>query len=302
LSFSRREYMSLRRCSLAALLSVAACAGDDLGHIQQAQAPTGPLDTPTVEVVGATQTTLTVRVCAGDAPGAQAGFSLQWMTAEQHALTGWDDETQCEGSFSGNAHLSRYDLGPNECVDLEIGALIEDPGASFTCNALECGTEYVFRAFAKNYVGPEGHFTRSDFTEDVSGSTLACEGACTFTQGYWKNHEDAWPVSSLSLGNVEYDAAALLAILRTPVAGNGLISLAHQLIAAKLNVAAGAPGDDAPVADADALIGDLVVPPSGDGHLAPADTSALVDALAAYNEGETGPGHCEDDEEESDSE
>src|SRR5688572_26907655 len=62
---------------------------------------------------------------------------------------------------------------------------------------------------------------------------------CVFTQGYWKNHAEAWPVSTLVLGTVSYSQAQLLEILRTPVRGNGLISLAHQLIAAKLNVANG---------------------------------------------------------------
>ncbi|HTM22586.1 MAG TPA: myxococcus cysteine-rich repeat containing protein, partial [Kofleriaceae bacterium] len=109
---------------------------------------------------------------------------------------------------------------------------------------------------------------------------------CAFTQGYWKNHPDAWPVSSLSLGGHVYTEAELLAIFDEAPAGNGLISLAHQLIAAKLNVAAGAPDDDIAdtIAEADALIGDLVVPPIGDGFLDPADTSALNDALTAFNE------------------
>jgi len=45
------------------------------------------------------------------------------------------------------------------------------------------------------------------------------------------------------------------------------------------------------IADADALIGSLVVPPVG-GSLPSSTTSALTEALAEYNEGVTGPGHC----------
>ena len=79
----------------------------------------------------------------------------------------------------------------------------------------------------------------------------------------------------------------LLDILHQPVRGNGLVSLAHQLIAAKLNIAAGADPSciEETIAEADALIGDLVVPPVGDGYLAPADVSALVETLTDYNEG-----------------
>jgi len=120
-------------------------------------------------------------------------------------------------------------------------------------------------------------------------------GDCTFTQGFWKNHEEAWPVSSLELGSVSYTQQELLAIFGEPVRGNGLISLAHQLIAAKLNVAFGA--NDWGIADeiaaADAMIGALVVPPVGSGYLAPRDTGSLNDALDGFNNtrGDTcGPG------------
>jgi hypothetical protein len=102
-------------------------------------------------------------------------------------------------------------------------------------------------------------------------------------------------VTSLTLGTVTYDQAQLLSIFNTPAAGNGLIALAHQLIAAKLNVANGA--DDSAVAgaivSADALIGGLVVPPVGSGSLPNSATGALITTLANYNEGAVGPGHCQ---------
>ncbi len=128
------------------------------------------------------------------------------------------------------------------------------------------------------------------------------EEGCTFTQGFWKNHPEAWPVTSLALGSVTYTAAQLGEIFDEPVAGNGLISLAHQLTAAKLNIANGASVTDVQddIDAADALIGGLVVPPVGSGHLDPSTTSALVDALTDFNEGTTGPGHCEDEDEEED--
>src|SRR5439155_6041416 len=78
--------------------------------------------------------------------------------------------------------------------------------------------------------------------------------------GFWKNHPAAWPVSTLTLGSQTYTQAELLTILSTPV-GSGTkadasLILAHQLIAAKLNIANGS--DPTPVAstiaDADALL------------------------------------------------
>lgn len=132
-------------------------------------------------------------------------------------------------------------------------------------------------------------------------------GGCTYTQGYWKNHgpvgcasgnnENEWPVDNLDLGNVNYSDAQLCSILKKPVKGNGLISLAHQLIAAELNKANGA-SVPAIVADAlddaHALIGDLVVPPVGAGHITPAVTAGVAGILAAYNEGQiVGVPHCD---------
>ena len=122
---------------------------------------------------------------------------------------------------------------------------------------------------------------------------------CTRTQGFYKNKPEEWAVTSLTLGNVSYTQTQLLAILRTPVRGNGLISLAHQLIAAKLNAAAGTtvPASVATaIAAADALIGGLVVPPVGNGSLPTSSTSSLTSTLDAYNNGLTpgGPPHCDD--------
>ena len=131
---------------------------------------------------------------------------------------------------------------------------------------------------------------------DSSSSKLSDQtqsGDCTFTQGYWKNHPDAWPVASLKLGTRTYSKADLIAILKTPVKGNGLIQLSHQLIAAKLNIAAGASDSSihTAISDADALIGNLVV---GTDSLPTSQTSALNDKLDAFNSGAIGPGHCGD--------
>ena len=81
----------------------------------------------------------------------------------------------------------------------------------------------------------------------------------------------------------------MLQIFATPAAGNGLISMAHQLIATKLNIASGADPTpiSAEVASTDALIGALVVPSIGAGFLAPAICSPHTQALDDFNTGKT---------------
>jgi hypothetical protein len=275
------------------------------------------MDTPVLTCGAAAPVSLDVLVCAGTTTGAPAGFSLQWITAEQLAagpdglLGTADDNTWlasdspdlCKASFSGNANGSSYKLGKGQCSSIDIGdVLFDNPGASSNCSStpLQCGTTYAFRSFAH----ANSSLFRSDFTDVLFCSTSACvSDSCTLTQGYWKTHgpiptgnnSNEWPANELTLGSVLYTDLQLQSIFDTPAGGNALVALAHQLIAAKLNVANGA--DDSAIAgaiaSADALIGGLVVPPVGAGSLPNSATSALTGTLGSFNEGLIGPGHCE---------
>jgi hypothetical protein len=90
---------------------------------------------------------------------------------------------------------------------------------------------------------------------------------CPLTQGFWKNNTSAWALTSLTLGTTTYTAAQAEAILQTPV-GSGLsadasLILADQLIAALLNIAAGAVEPSlvaSTIADADAALGAGPIP------------------------------------------
>lgn len=132
------------------------------------------------------------------------------------------------------------------------------------------------------------------------GTPAVCNpNICVVTQGFWKNHPQDWPVTTLNLGTVTYNQTQLLAILGEPVRGNGLVSLSKQLIAAKLNQANGACVPTAvatAITQADALIGSAIVPPVGTGFLAPSATSALNTILDNYNNGLApgGPSHCQE--------
>jgi len=176
---------------------------------------------------------------------------------------------------------------------------VNNSGDNIVISVPSLPTANLFLKFEKNTAASGNLSTDNDYVvKSLTTSFTPPGGGCTFTWGYWKNHAgtkhqpNAWPVSSLTLGTVTYTKTQLLDILNTSVTGNGLVSLAHQLIAAKLNVAAGASPPSPDIALADALIGGLVIPPVGSGSLDPSVTSALTDALDGWNTGLTGPGHC----------
>jgi hypothetical protein len=123
-------------------------------------------------------------------------------------------------------------------------------------------------------------------TPTATATPTVTPHSCVFSQGYWKNHAE-WPVTQLQLGNNTYNRQQLQMILETEVRTNGLVSVAHQEIAAKLNIASGADSSciQQTLADLDALIGDLVIPPVGSGFLLPRQTASYVSILTQYNEG-----------------
>jgi hypothetical protein len=286
--------------TLAALIAMSTIA-----LAKPAPTPKATLSTPTVICFSSTPSSMTVQVQAG-ATGAPAGFSLQWMkTADLQALGGvWPEEGFCKASFSGVPWCSNYNLAPNATITIEVGDVLFDAcgASSQNCSQvpLDCATQYSFRAFAH----ANSTYNRSAFSATTICSTEVCvsDGGCTYTQGFWATHgpipvgnsQNLWPVTTLTLGSVSYADLQLLSIFNTPAQGNGLLPLAHQLIAAKLNIANGADPTDVALAisDADALIGSLVVPPVGSAFLSPSATSTLVQALTAYNKGVIGPGHC----------
>jgi uncharacterized protein (TIGR03382 family) len=117
---------------------------------------------------------------------------------------------------------------------------------------------------------------------------------CTYTQGYWKNHNQyaapprdvAWPLAETTL----LCGQGWLDSLATAPRGDAWYILAHQWIAASLNVANGAtvpPEVVAALAQGDALLRACRIEKADR-----ATATALADVLGKYNEGVIGPGHC----------
>ena len=249
------------------------------------------LDAPSLKLNRAGFFRIDLDVTAGTT-GAPNGFTIQWMKKADYLAYGWPaneyDPSATVCDFTGDPTLNpdprsaSFALGSGGAIQVQVGDLFDETGLyGDYLDQLPPG-EYAFRVWA------EGNGTAGSGSVP-SGTFFASTAIPECTQGFWKTHPEAWPVgcTPMLLGTVAYTQTQLLSIYNTPASGNGLISLAHQLITAKLNICNGSDGTNinATIAAADALIGGLVVPPVGGGFLAPSSTSSLTNTLDDWNNG-----------------
>lgn len=255
-------------------------------------------DRPVVQAVSSGYGKVTLSVKAGPG-GAPQGFTVLWMEqldfqANGNAWHSTPHPAQGEAVFTGTPVFNSwgaadYRLAGGETVSLEIGDLLDETGVvTNRPGELAGGTQYVFTAFANG----ASHMRPSD----PAAFRLRETGlqTCAYTRQNWANNPQNWPVTGLLLGNRSYTAQQLLSILNHPRTQNGLVVLARQLIAAKLNVANGA--DPTPIQSeltaANILIGFLVVPPVGGDSLPPSAVRDLVQRLEDFNHGVLSPDPC----------
>lgn len=130
---------------------------------------------------------------------------------------------------------------------------------------------------------------------------------CTYTQGFWKTHSDRGPAPYSSgwqaLGPAEEDtpffnsgASWYTVFWTAPRGGNAFYILGHQYMAAKLNSLNGAattPEVDTALSNAASLFSGLAAGATTIADAQRADALAWASTLDAYNNGVTGPGHCD---------
>jgi hypothetical protein len=172
---------------------------------------------------------------------------------------------------------------------------------------LECGenTHLNTASFVTKDTGATGE---DDWTVNAN---VACQAGCTLTQGYWKTHshrgpapeDDAW----FNLDDVDGDGDSEGAdetfflsgqtyyqVLWTAPRGNPYYILAHQYIAAKLNLLNGAsstPEVDAAITFAESFFASKT-PSSSLTKAQRNQVLANASTLDQYNNGLIGPGHC----------
>lgn len=140
--------------------------------------------------------------------------------------------------------------------------------------------------------------------------SVPCDAGCTLTQGYWKTHSELGPApydntwaqlpngastTFFSSGKSWYQV-----FWTPPAGGNVYYQLAHQYMAAVLNRLNGASS----TAAVDAALASAVTffnayTPATAGALGKTSAArknalALAGTLASYNEGDIGPGHCDE--------
>ncbi len=261
------------------------------------------LDTPTISKVGGGFFRIDLDIQAGTT-GTPNGFAVQWMKKADYDAHGWPTDTYdplaayCEfygvPTLNTDQRSGTYLLGANGVIGVQMGDLFDETGIYGSYLDGVVPGDYAFRVWALG----DGYTPNSGSVPSET-QFFSTVGNAECTQGFWKTHgtgacavanpTGTWPAGCLPmmLGNVAYTEAQLCAIFNTPASGNGLISLAHQLITAKLNICNGSNPTNiaAAIAAADALIGNLVVPPVGGGFLAPSSTSSTTTSLDNWNNG-----------------
>jgi hypothetical protein len=84
-------------------------------------------------------------------------------------------------------------------------------------------------------------YTGGSASATINRPTELCYPPGTGTQGYWKNHPDAWPIDEIEIGGETYTKAAAIELMRMPVKGDKTLTMFPQLVSAILNVEIGNP-------------------------------------------------------------
>ncbi len=208
------------------------------------------------------------------------------------------------------------EMGPNEKVDFVLppptvvnGSVNVDDTNGMSWLFSGSGTQTytkTFRCDQDKGTHDNTATIRETGQSDDARVTVTCkpppEPGCTLTQGYWKTHSKYGPAPyDATWALIGEDTTFFLsgktwyqAINTSSAGGNAYYILAHQYIAAKLNLAGGAsstPAVNAALAGAEAFYA-AYTPTSTLSKAVRAQAIAYAETLADYNEGDIGPGHC----------
>jgi hypothetical protein len=232
----------------------------------------------------------------------EAGATVQSASFTVTGTSTGGAGTTSEGPFA-------FSLGDGECREIfssEISVTsqltIAEDGAStagqdvtvqvFTYNAgaTSTGSE-VSATSASVTIGPN----RGALVIFTNSAQVQLDG-CTLTLGYWKNHPEEWDdagdanAAAFTTSNTFFATGkSYLQVLNTPPKGDAYYILAHQYIAALLNAGAGA----STTSEVGTAMSGAAAFFAG-GTATREELISWAGQLADYNEGQVGPGHCDD--------
>jgi hypothetical protein len=177
---------------------------------------------PTISCASHDGTVLTLNVCAG-ATGTRTGIWVQYFPLDAGA------------ACSDTMHFPATDF-----LQVRPGPFLPDECKAVTLTNLIPGRAYAIRAqamFCQPFECP------STFTAVLCCSTGTETGPvslCVENLAFWQTHVGSWPVTHLMIGGTDYSSVQLQTALARSTTNNALATLGKQIIAAKLNQAAGA--------------------------------------------------------------
>jgi hypothetical protein len=195
------------------------------------------------------------------------------------------DQTICLGDLVDGEYQIQYTYDLRDFPDLECDEVVEVPNTA--------------------------SFVTDDNAETDSASSsvwvlLECAEGCTLTMGYWMTHsefgpapyDDGWAQLANGASTLFFDSGLTWYQLfwTPPAGGNAYIQLAHQYMAAKLNILNGAATtaavDDA-IAWAEAFFPGKTPSDALSGAVRN-QARSYANTLDQYNNGLIGPGHCDE--------
>jgi len=271
-----------------------------------------------------------VQLCvdASSPPGTYKFVNSGFLAGFENGGTG----TTVENASDGTPYT--VPVGPGGCVNVETRTVPDNTYPQFADtwsavtvqpSSIPAGAVYdstnciedLGVKHATPYPCGTGNFATTAFMNFDHGVQLVYffHGAppppqgCTFTQGYYKNH-DSYTASVLAnnknttyvdgagkliIGTYHLTAAQIDDILSTPV-GKGYnsggvvftsdqLAMIHQLITAELNVTQGS--------DPTVIASTIAAANAGYTTASKSQLSAWTTTLDNYNQGITGPGHCD---------
>ncbi len=163
--------------------------------------------------------------------------------------------TDCQGQFLEETTTDAdgfYGFADLEAGDYALRFLLP-PGYAFS--PAHAGADAGLDSNADPATGSTVCITLGGGDIDLSWDAGLCqlEAPGVRSQGYWKNHPEAWPVDEIQIGGMTYDKWEAILIMQLPTKGNKWLNLFEQLAAAKLNVQVGNEPDciDDTILDAD---------------------------------------------------